>query len=388
MADKNIGSLPAAAALDDDSLLIAEQQGEAVHFRGQMLKKYAEDAGRKAAEHIKQGPPGEDFKILGYFKTLSALETAVLRPNASDAYGVGASAPYDIYVYDGVGLDWVNNGSIQGPEGPEGKQGKPFVYEDFTPEQLKALTGPAGEDGADGSSIQSIVRTAGNGAPGTTDTYTVTLTDGSKTTFQVYNGKDGAGAGDMTAQVYDPTGKAQDIFKYVDDKLKDIDVDVTADEVTFADGETFQQKYDSGELNGETGPAGADGAPAKINGVNTLTITTDEYLSAEQTGSTLKLGLKSVPTSSRSTTVTLSASGWTEQSNGRYTQTVAVDFMTADAPVVSQDVYMSGADPDADDTMEAAYLGNIYRMTQGNGSVTFWARSVPEVNIQVSVGVS
>lgn len=139
---------------------------------------------------------------------------------------------------------------------------------------------------------------------------------------------------------------------------------------------------------GQKGPAGADGAPAKINGVNTLTITTDEYLSAEQTGSTLKLGLKSVPTSSKSTTVTLSASGWTEQSNGRYTQTVAVDFMTADAPVVHQDVYMSGADPDADDTMEAAYLGNIYRMTQGAGTVTFWARSIPEVNIQVSVGVS
>lgn len=37
---------------------------------------------------------------------------------------------------------------------------------------------------------------------------------------------------------------------------------VTADKVTFADGETFQQKYDSGELTGPvglTGPAGADG---------------------------------------------------------------------------------------------------------------------------------
>ena len=45
--------------------------------------------------------------------------------------------------------------------------------------------------GDDGSSIQSITRTAGNGAPGTTDTYTVTLTDGRTTTFQVYNGKDG-----------------------------------------------------------------------------------------------------------------------------------------------------------------------------------------------------
>lgn len=36
---------------------------------------------------------------------------------------------------------------------------------------------------------------------------------------------------------------------------------LTADKVTFADGETFQQKYDSGELTGPAGPAGKDGAP-------------------------------------------------------------------------------------------------------------------------------
>lgn len=50
---------------------------------------------------------------------------------------------------------------------------------------------PKGATGDKGSSIASIERTDGNGASGTTDTYTITLTDGSKTTFQVYNGKDG-----------------------------------------------------------------------------------------------------------------------------------------------------------------------------------------------------
>ena len=74
------------------------------------------------------------------------------------------------------------------------------------------LKGPAG------SSIQSIDRTSGTGAPGTTDTYTVTLTNGDTTTFQVYNGKDGSGSGDMTKAVYDPQGKAQDIFAYADTK--------------------------------------------------------------------------------------------------------------------------------------------------------------------------
>lgn len=41
MADINIGSLPAAASIEDDSLLVAEQQGEAVHFTGKQLKDYA-----------------------------------------------------------------------------------------------------------------------------------------------------------------------------------------------------------------------------------------------------------------------------------------------------------------------------------------------------------
>ena len=86
----------------------------------------------------------------------------------------------------------------------------------------RGAPGQDGTNGQDGSSIVSIERTAGNGAPGTTDTYTVTLTDGSTSTFQVYNGKDGQGSGDMTKSVYDPQNKAQDIFGYVDEALKDI----------------------------------------------------------------------------------------------------------------------------------------------------------------------
>lgn len=77
-----------------------------------------------------------------------------------------------------------------------------------------------GKDGVDGSSIQSIERTSGTGEPGTTDTYTVTLTNGDTTIFQVYNGKDGSGSGDMTKAVYDPQGKAQDIYAYADTKYR------------------------------------------------------------------------------------------------------------------------------------------------------------------------
>jgi len=53
------------------------------------------------------------------------------------------------------------------------------------------VKGDTGERGETGAGVQSVERTAGDGSPGTTDTYTITLTDGSTSTFTVYNGKDG-----------------------------------------------------------------------------------------------------------------------------------------------------------------------------------------------------
>lgn len=60
--------------------------------------------------------------------------------------------------------------------------------------------GIQGDVGPTGASVDRIERTSGTGAPGTTDTYTVYLTDG-KTggTFQVYNGSNGTGSGDFMA---------------------------------------------------------------------------------------------------------------------------------------------------------------------------------------------
>ena len=60
--------------------------------------------------------------------------------------------------------------------------------------------GDTGATGPEGASVSRIERTSGTGAPGTTDTYTVYLTDGSTGgTFQVYNGANGTGSGDFMA---------------------------------------------------------------------------------------------------------------------------------------------------------------------------------------------
>lgn len=230
--------------------------------------------------------------------------------------------------------------------------------------------GDTGATGPEGASVSRIERTSGTGAPGTIDTYTVYLTDGSTGgTFQVYNGANGTGSGDFMADGSVPmTGalqmggnkitnlgapgadtdavRKQDLDAVADEVDKILDGttpayippattaklggvivgdglsvkadgtvsadsqlpgggtngqiltktangetwadppdtgvttfnnrsgavtpqagDYSADMIEFADGETFQQKYDAGEL---TGPPGADGAqgPAGTNGVD------------------------------------------------------------------------------------------------------------------------
>lgn len=83
-------------------------------------------------------------------------------------------------------------------------------------------TGAPGPRGATGNGISGIALKNGTHAPGTSDVYTITLTDGTTFDFEVYNGANGQGAGDMLASVYDPRGKRTDIYKYVDDAIGEI----------------------------------------------------------------------------------------------------------------------------------------------------------------------
>ncbi len=107
-----------------------------------------------------------------------------------------------------------------GEAGPQGAPGPKGDTGDAGPEGKKGDrgdSGPKGDQGDAGVGIQSIERTDGSCTAGTTDVYTITLTDGSAYTFQVYNGADGQGAGDMVKSVYDPQNKVTDIFAYADE---------------------------------------------------------------------------------------------------------------------------------------------------------------------------
>lgn len=86
----------------------------------------------------------------------------------------------------------------------------------------------------------------------------------------------------------------------VDDKtLEDLGIkqEYTANDIKFADGDTFQDKYNSGELKGETGPKGDTGASG-TNGKDGKTPVkgTDYYTEADKQ-EMVNLVLKEIPTS-------------------------------------------------------------------------------------------
>lgn len=126
-------------------------------------------------------------------------------------------------------------------------------------------------------------------------------------------GEDTNNAKYWSARAQDAAGGGVTSFNNRTGAVKPAKGDYTANLVTFTDGQTFQEKYESGELTGPAGadgapgspgpagapgeqgpagPAGADGAPGKdatINGVNALTIQGGTRVKAAQQGNTLTL---------------------------------------------------------------------------------------------------
>lgn len=56
---------------------------------------------------------GEGIKIISHFDSLDELKAAVPSPKAGDAYSVGSSLPYSLYVYDFYHESWVDHGVIR-----------------------------------------------------------------------------------------------------------------------------------------------------------------------------------------------------------------------------------------------------------------------------------
>ena len=122
---------------------------------------------------------------MGKYESLEALKEAVTQPEAGDGYSVGTSAPYDIYIYDGVTSDWTNHGKLQGAKGEKGEQGEPGTPGAKGERGDPGAKGEPGDKGADGFSPTVQTAPAEDGT-----TVTITDHEGAKV-FTIKNGAKG-----------------------------------------------------------------------------------------------------------------------------------------------------------------------------------------------------
>lgn len=126
----------------------------------------------------------------------------------------------------------------------------------YTAEEVGAAT-PAYVDGKLGETIESVKQTTTSTADGGTNVITVTLSDGTKSTFSVKNGSKGSTGdkgdkgdkGDTGA-----TGTSVTVSKVTESTA-----DGGSNVVTFSDGKTLTVKNGSKGSKGDKGDAGADG---------------------------------------------------------------------------------------------------------------------------------
>ena len=324
-----------------------------------------------------------------------------------------------------------------GPQGPQGEQG---------------IQGPQGSPGADAPTITGITIRQSDYH------MIVTLSDGTSYDAGYCRGAAGAGTGDMLASTYDPNGKAQGIFAYVDNAISGVTVttdatptqgstnpvqsggvytalanklDKTGDgssvtaaftaassRTNIATGEKLSVLFGKiAKWFSDLGSLAFKSTVAKTDLARDVQTSLGKADSALQSVTKSDVGLGNVdnvkqysasnpppyPVTSvngqtgdvevqsgseaASQTVTLTTSGWA-QSGSRYAQTVNVTGVTASTPVVLVDVALSGADIDADAAaLEAWGIVSANNVAQGAGTLTFYALSVPSVNIPVNVGV-
>jgi hypothetical protein len=96
------------------SSLLAQQMEDiwvgTVRFNAE--QELTETQKAQARENIGAVPFGSNLKILGHFNTVAELQASAPQ-NVGDAYSVGASVPYKLYIFDGLTESWLDYGYIR-----------------------------------------------------------------------------------------------------------------------------------------------------------------------------------------------------------------------------------------------------------------------------------
>ncbi len=265
---------------------LAVEQG----FKGTLEEWFESMRGYSIHVRYSAYPDGRDYsKVWRRGLNYIGIATGVDAPTNANAYQWSLFAP-GIYVGGGDMPDYADiqidpDGTYEAPSGGSGggsgSDGKDGVSPTISVSTITGghrltitdvngtktvdimdgedgTSGKDGTNGADGVGISSIAKTATSGL---VDTYTITLTNGTKSTFTVTNGKNGTDGKDGTSVT----------VKSVSESTADGGSNV----VTFSDGKTLTIKNGGAGKNGQDGTDGVSPtvSTSKSGKVTTLTIT-------------------------------------------------------------------------------------------------------------------
>ena len=322
-----------------------------------------------------------------------------------------ASDTLDGWLYDGA--VWINLGPLKGDTGATGIQGiqgitgngissvaltntvgntKTYTIT-FTDTSTTTFDVVDGVNGVNGQDVDHVSRTSGTGAAGTTDTYTVWLDAGetiSAGTFNVYNGADGLGVGDMVKSIYDPTNITASVFD------TDNHVSGTTNKVYTA---TEQTKLSGIAAGAQVNDANTTLQGNTFNGVSQLVQTTADGKLPILDGSNLT-GVSTVNTLADLTDITITAltdaqvltydsgtgkwvnAGSTTSENLINTPTItspttgAIDFIGAVTATYATASNYAGAQDYVKWEAGNSDFSTIYDSYEGSSNLTIWAPSI------------
>ena len=197
MADKSISELVAATSVGSTDLFVLEQANTAKKLTGQILENWLVSFadGHGGIQSWSYTPPVAP-SLEGTLTLTLADTTVITVPIMNGAKGDTGAQTY-VWIRWAAQEPTADNQLSTTPDAWIGiyvglSATAPTTRGSYTWYQYK---GAQGDQGDQGESIATVIRTGGDGSPGSTDTYTITLTDGTVAgTFTVYNGLNGTGA--------------------------------------------------------------------------------------------------------------------------------------------------------------------------------------------------
>lgn len=257
MADKAISDLTQALQITNEDLFVLQQGGTAKKLKGATLLDFVTlsvvnvtvttlPAGSSAtatydkstgtlALGIPQGDKGATGDTGATGATGPQGEQGVQgETGATGATGPqGPVGPANVLTIGSVTSGKVASAAITGEapnqvlnlvleKGDKGETGDKGATGATGPQGEQGIQGPQGNPGTDAPTITGITIRQSDYH------LIVTLSNGTSYDAGYCRGASGAGTGDMLASVYDPQNKHQDVFKYVDDAIKDVNVTTDA----------------------------------------------------------------------------------------------------------------------------------------------------------------